>query len=84
MPRKTHGEKSRSTHQRHSSVESEEPLDEDRSLANWLQLRRESLVPKCNTHNLMSQSIPTRYIPPPEQPPGIRSKNFPGGSEFAF
>ena len=55
MPRKTHGEKNRSTHQCHSSVEFEEPLDEDRSLANWLQLPRESLVLKCNTHKLSTK-----------------------------
>ena len=32
---------------------------------------------------LMSQSIPTGCIPP-GQPPGIRSKNLPGGSGFDF
>ena len=52
MPRKTRGEKGR---QRCSSVESEEPLDEARSLASWLQLPRESLVLKCNTHNLRTR-----------------------------
>ena len=52
MPRKTRGEKG---HQRCSSVESEEPLDEARSLASWLQLPRESLVLKCNTHNLSTR-----------------------------
>ena len=52
MPRKTRGEKGR---QRCSSVESEEPLNEARSLASWLQLPRESLVLKCNTHNLSTR-----------------------------
>ena len=33
---------------------------------------------------LMSQSIPTGYIPPPGQPPGISSKNLPRGSGFDF
>ena len=32
---------------------------------------------------LMSQSIPTGYIPP-GQPPGISSKTLPGGSGFDF
>ena len=32
----------------------------------------------------MSQSIPTGYIPPPGQPPGISSKTLPGGSGFDF
>ena len=31
----------------------------------------------------MSQSISTGYIPP-RQPPGISSKNLPGGSGLAF
>ena len=38
-----------------SSVESEEPLDEARSLASWLQLPRESLVLKCNSHSLSTR-----------------------------
>ena len=32
----------------------------------------------------MFQSIPTGYIPPPGQPPGISSKTLPGGSGFDF
>ena len=32
---------------------------------------------------LMSQSVPTGYIPP-RQPPGISSKTLPGGSGFDF
>ena len=32
---------------------------------------------------IMSQSIPTGYIPP-GQPPGIRSKNCPGGRDLTF
>ena len=32
---------------------------------------------------IMSQSIPTGYIPP-GQPPGISSKRLPGGSGFDF
>ena len=44
------------------------------------------ILPKFNTFGLfilMSQSVPTGYIPP-GQPPGISSKNFPGGSGFDF
>ena len=52
LPRKTRGEKGR---QCCSSVESEEPLDEVRSLASWLQLPRESLVLKCNSHSLSTR-----------------------------
>ena len=33
--------------------------------------------------SVMSQSNPTGYIPP-RQPPGISSKNLPGGSKFDF
>ena len=36
-----------------------------------------------NFQTLMSQSIPTGCIPP-GQPPGISSKNLPGGSGFDF
>ena len=34
--------------------------------------------------DVMSQSIPTGYIPLPGQPLGISSKNLPGGSGFDF
>ena len=40
--------------------------------------------PKHKPMQLMSQSIPTGYIPPPGQPPGISSKNLPRGSGFDF
>ena len=36
-----------------------------------------------SVNTIMSQSIPTGYIPP-GQPPGISSKNLPGGSGFDF
>ena len=41
-------------------------------------------IEKLDNSNVMSQSIPTRYSPPPRQPPGISSKTLPGGSGFDF
>ena len=40
-------------------------------------------IDKEITGPVMSQSIPTGYIPP-GQPPGISSKTLPGGSGFDF
>ena len=52
----------------------------------WVVIAVSSINPfklKCCMGFVMSQSIPTGYIPP-GQPPGINSNSLPGGSRFDF